>query len=158
MPNEYSDVYVGVLGLSWKEKVVSNLSKAYPEKKKQWKGIFIRVYDAYASLVNAGSPIYTGTASDTSLLNRISAITGDTAADISKTLSAVSSVDKEKITLKHVGLFEKITKAPGTAAANILKPLVPFLIPAVGLVSIGAYFYFVDLKKAQMRAIARQKI
>lgn len=151
------DIYVGVLGLSWQEKVVSHLSKSYPENKKLWKMIFNRVYDAYASLVNAGNPVYSGPG-DKATAAKISAITTDTPDNIFKVLSAVSTVDKEKITLKHRGIFEKLTAAPGEAAANILKPLTPFLIPVVGLAAIAAYFYFIDLKKSQMRAIARQKI
>lgn len=159
--HEYRDVYVGFLGLSWQEKTISHLSKAYPENKSNWKATFNRVYDAYASLVNAGNPPFAGPG-DTVTAAKISAITGDTPGDVIKTLSAVSSIDIEKITLQHVGFLTKLASAPakaaGTAVAAALKPLVPFLVPVIGIAAVGAYFYFIDLKKSQMRAIARQKI
>jgi hypothetical protein len=156
-PKTERDVFVGFLGLSWQEKVVSNLKKAYPEYGDKWKGIFSRVYDAYLPLVKAGNKPFAGPG-DTVTAAKIGAITGDTATDIIRTLSAVAYIDNEKITLQHKGIFEKLTSAPGEAVKNALKPLVPFLIPVVGLAAIGAYFYFVDLKKAQYRALVRQKI
>jgi hypothetical protein len=161
MRSEYSDVYVGFLGLSWQEKVVSHLSKAYPENKNNWKKTFERVYDAYVPLVNVGNKHFAGPG-DTVTAAKISAITGDTPADVIKTLSAVSSVDNEKITLKHIGILTKIATAPAEALAAALKaalkPFVPYIITAVALGTVGAYLYFIHLPKSQMRAITRQKI
>ena len=155
--NENRDIYVGFLGLSFEEKVVSHLKKSYPDKKDLWQGMFSRVYDAYVSHVNAGNNPFSGP-DDNATAVKIMQMTGDDARDVIKVLSAVSAIDKEKITLKHVGIFEKLTSAPGEAVKNALKPIVPFLIPLVGIAAVGAYYYFVEIPKSRMRAIARQKI
>ncbi|MGB7569573.1 MAG: hypothetical protein WBM07_17045 [Chitinivibrionales bacterium] len=154
------DAYIGIFGLSWQEKVVSHLKTSYPSNAQNWEATFDRVYDAYASIVQAGHAPFAGV-NDTAIASQIAAMTEDNISDIIKVLSAVSSVDEEKITFKSTPFLTKIISAPaaaaGSAVSAALKPVVPYLVGIAALAIFGAVLYY-KTGQDRLRAIAQQKI
>lgn len=147
---------LGILGFSWREKVISALNNSYPSNKGKWKAILNRVYDSYVARVAAGSASYGGI-NDTKTTKEIQAATGDQALDIARVLSAIAAIDREKITQKHIGILTKIVRAPADAlsqgARSLLDPLVPYLIPIAIVLIGGSYLYFYKSKKDVLEAL-----